>query len=51
MDEKFPDDKKPATPYRPTCDEKVDDWYDNWVTGMKDDMEDAVEEQGVHIRQ
>ena len=26
-------------------------WYDNWVTGMKEDMEDYIEDQGIHIRQ
>lgn len=26
-------------------------WYDNRVMGMKDDMEDYIEEQGIYIRQ
>ncbi len=27
------------------------DWSDTWVTDMKQDLEDYLEEQGIYIRQ
>ncbi len=44
------DEKKPVTNDTETADKPVD-WSDTWVTDMKQDLEDYLEEQGIYIRQ
>lgn len=50
MDEKHTTPAPDAEPAAPTAPQPVD-WADTWVTDMKQDLEDYLEEQGIYIRQ
>lgn len=45
------DEKKPVTKPDADAADKPVDWSDTWVTDMKQDLEDYLEEQGIYIRQ
>ncbi len=45
------DDKQNTQPVTTDTSDKPVDWSDTWVTDMKQDLEDYLEEQGIYIRQ